>query len=328
MNQRKIQRTGIATYTISLPKSWVNRNGVKVGDTVLIREEEDQTLRILLNETKNDLKEANINLADLKDEVELIRKFTSCYLNGNNKVTFFSKEGISKNFRKRILSQVKMVIGFEVIEETENKISLQDFFSSNYLSITNTIRRAFQLSKLIIHEGKKILDKEINNLENIELWEEEVNKLYLLARRQINFALHNSSVMNQLGINVKDCQDLIIISGAVEKMADSFVRIAQKNIEIVRIPQELAKQVNATYNLILEAYEMAFESFFKNNFILSNKALTKCEEILNEKINLEQQQLSETDKVNLYIIMSKLQTKTNFIREIAEIGLDRALDIQ
>ncbi|MBI2112548.1 phosphate uptake regulator PhoU [Candidatus Woesearchaeota archaeon] len=324
MNQRKIQRTGIATYTISLPKIWVKRNHVNVGDVVYIQEEDDQSLRVLLNQSKEQTKSASLNLSGFKNPTELIRKFTSLYLNGYSQVHFFSLEPISKDFRKTILTQIKKVIGFEIVEESEKKIVLQDFFSSNYLSISNTIRRSFQLSKLMINESLKILDKETNTLENIEIWEEEVNKLYLLARRQINFALENSMIMSQLSINVKDCQDYIILSGAIEKMADSFVRIAKAGLGVSTLSDKLLQQIRKTYELILEAYELAFESIFKNNFILSNQALAKCEEILNEGINLEQQELNEEDKVSLYIIKSKLQTKTNFINEIAEIGLDRS----
>jgi len=324
MNQRKIQRTGIATYTISLPKVWVRRNNVNVGDVVYIQEEEDQSLRVLLSQSKEQTKSASLNLSGFKNQTELIRKFTSLYLNGYSQIQFFSVEPISKDFRKTILSQIKKVIGFEIVEESEKKIALQDFFSSNYLSISNTIRRSFQLSKLMINESLNILNKETNTLENIEIWEEEVNKLYLLARRQINFALENSMIMSQLSINVKDCQDFIILSGAIEKMADSFVRIAKAGLGVSILSDKLLQQIKKTYELILEAYELAFESIFKNNFISSNQALAKCEEILNEGINLEQQELNEQDKVILYIIKSKLQTKTNFINEIAEIGLDRS----
>ena len=324
MNQRKIQRTGIATYTISLPKVWVRRNNVNVGDVVYIQEEEDQSLRVLLSQSKEQTKSASLNLSGFNNQTELIRKFTSLYLNGYSQIQFFSVEPISKDFRKTILSQIKKVIGFEIVEESEKKIALQDFFSSNYLSISNTIRRSFQLSKLMINESLNILNKETNTLENIEIWEEEVNKLYLLARRQINFALENSMIMSQLSINVKDCQDFIILSGAIEKMADSFVRIAKAGLGVSILSDKLLQQIKKTYELILEAYELAFESIFKNNFISSNQALAKCEEILNEGINLEQQELNEQDKVILYIIKSKLQTKTNFINEIAEIGLDRS----
>ena len=94
----------------------------------------------------------------------------------------------------------------EIVEESDMKIVLQDFFSSNYLSLKNAIRRGFNLSKLVIQETQLILTKELDNLDNVMLWEEEVNKIYLLVRRQINFALHNSILLNQLGITIKDCQ--------------------------------------------------------------------------------------------------------------------------
>ena len=324
MNQRKIQKTGIATYTVSLPKVWVNRNSVKPGDAVMVQEEDDQSLRIVLHERKSVAREAIMNLVEFSDAVEVTRKFTSYYLNGYTKVSFHAKGGISQEFRKIIIEQMRKVIGFEVMEETEQVIVVQDFFSADYLSIEGTVKRSFQLSKLMIQEARKIVNKEVHSLDNILAWEEEVNKLYLLARRQINFALHDSLIMNQLKINVKDCQDFIILSGAIEKMADSFLRIAASSLSIKNISKKQISQINAMYGHLLAAYEMAFESIFKKNFMLANKAIKLSEQILHEPTNIEAPQFDGDEKINLYVMISKLQTKTNFITEMAEIGLDRA----
>ena len=323
MNRRKIQKTGIATYTLSLPKSWIIRNNIKKGVSVIIEEEADQCLRIIPYEKEETVTEAIIDLNEFNNELEIIRKFTSYYISGASKIIIRSDTTISTEYLKTITSQIKKVIGFEIIEETKTKIVLQDFFTSNYLSIRNSIRREFNLSKLMLEESLKTLTKEVDNLDNIKAWEDEVNKLYLLVRRQINFALHNSVTLKQLEISITDCQDYLLLIGVIEKMADSFVKIAILGASIDSVQEKIIKKINKIYEKTTQAYEMAFNSIFRDDFKLANEAILKCDELSQIRISPEFSGVIEKDKLHLYTILSSLREKSNMIREMAEIGLDR-----
>jgi len=84
------------------------------------------------------------------------------------------------------------------------------------------------------------------------------------------------------------------------------------------------RKVRDNFKILIETYEMAFDSIFKKDFSLSNKALAQCKEIENKTINLENKKLNEHNKISLYVVLSRLQAKSSIIKEIAEIGLDRA----
>ena len=323
MNRRKIQKTGVATYTVSLPKAWVTRNNVKAGVEVSISEEEGQTLKISLGQKKEEIKEIKIDISEFNNETELIRKFISYYVNGFSKITMKHDTPISNEYMKRIIEEIKRLIGFEIIEETDKQIVMQDFFTSNYLSLTKAVRREFNLSKLIIQENKRILNKEVNTLDNVLLWEAEINRLYLLSRRQINFALQNSQILNQLEITIKKCQELLMLIGNIEKMADSFVEISVRSIRFQRRQKRVLEQINRVYDEFLGAYDQAFESVFKNDFALSNNAIAKYSEIKKMSISLEKLRINEKDAKSYYILFSKLKSTSNYIEDIAEIGLDK-----
>ena len=139
----------------------------------------------------------------------------------------------------------------------------------------------------MIEESLKLLQKEVEIMDSINLWEEEVNRIYLLARRQINFALHNSPIMNKLNINVDDCQDFIIIIGAIEKMADSFVRIAKNCLNVKKMSKEVTALVVEQFTTILDVYDLALQCYFKRDFNLSNQVITRCEQLGEDIINLE-----------------------------------------
>src|SRR5438128_10871384 len=47
---RKLQMTGGASYTVSLPKDWVKEQGLKVGDVVAIMPRSDSSLTLIPHE--------------------------------------------------------------------------------------------------------------------------------------------------------------------------------------------------------------------------------------------------------------------------------------
>ncbi|MEM0205160.1 MAG: AbrB/MazE/SpoVT family DNA-binding domain-containing protein, partial [Nitrososphaerota archaeon] len=49
---RKLQKVGTATLTVSLPKKWVLKKGLKPGDRVTLIENEDGSLRLDVGDVK------------------------------------------------------------------------------------------------------------------------------------------------------------------------------------------------------------------------------------------------------------------------------------
>ncbi|MEM3374411.1 MAG: hypothetical protein QXE31_04275 [Candidatus Woesearchaeota archaeon] len=319
METRKIQKTGIATYIVSLPKTWIVKKGLKAGDKVNIIEEKDQSLRICLDYKDPLKKEVEIKLNKDISLEEFLRKFTAHYLDGATKITILIND--KKNIFKEITLNLKRFMGYEIVEQSSSKLIIQDFFTSENLSLTKTIRREFNISKMVIEESRGILNKEINNLNNIELWEEEVDKLYLFLRRQINFAIHNSSILKNFEVTLKECQDYLLLIDAIEKITDSFYTISQNALQIEAISEKSLKRLNTIYDRILESYEIAFSSIFKKSFKDSNTNYEKIKEILNYNITIHEENLNEKSKENLYMILANLHTIINYLEEIAEIGL-------
>ncbi len=321
METRKIQKTGVATYTISLPKTWVIRKGLKSGDKLSIFEDKDQSLRLLLDNKDPEKIEVLLNISERNTEEEILRKFTGHYLNGATKITLNFNKPLNGNTLIKLTLDLKKFKGFEIIEQTDNKLVMQDFFTSENLSLLKTIKREYSISKLIIEETRKLLNKETKSMETIELWEDEVDKLYLLIRRQINFAIHNSNILRQFDITLKECQDFLLLVESIEKITDAFYAIAENAITLENISSKSIKKINKDYDEIIESYEMAFNSIFKKDFNLSNQAYEKIHKILSYSIPVESEKISEANKRNLYVILATLHTVINHLEEISEIGL-------
>src|SRR5437899_998585 len=82
---RKLQMTGGASYTVSLPKKWVKEQGLKVGDVVAVLPRSDSSLTLVAHEKipSGGDKAAEVTLAPSKeDREEILRTFVAQYLAG------------------------------------------------------------------------------------------------------------------------------------------------------------------------------------------------------------------------------------------------------
>jgi phosphate uptake regulator len=321
METRKIQKTGKATYTLSLPKAWILKNKLKPADKISIIEEKDQSLKISLEENYKTDKDVVIRIKDFTSTDEILRKFTAQYLDGATKISIIFEKSPPGDIRGSILQNIKKYMGFEIVEESQDKIITQDFFTSDNLSLIKTIKREFGISKLAIEENRKILKREVKSIEGLTLWEQEVDKLYLLIRRQLSFALHNSNVLRKFSVSMKECLDFLLLIDSIEKITDAFFEIGENALKIDKLSDSTLKRLSYVYSLILESYDMAFDSIIKKDFNLSNLALGKINKILDYSISAERNDISEKNRKSFYILLASLHTITTYLEEIAEIGL-------
>ena len=114
----------------------------------------------------------------------------------------------------------------------------------------------------------------------------------------------------------------MILIGAIEKISDIFVEIANSGTKLGKLSKYTINYLNTSYKNIATAYEMAFRSIFTKDFALSNEALQKIDEIKISTGALKKEKLEEDVKRILYLVIYNLHSTTNFVKEIAEIGLD------
>ncbi|NTV23062.1 MAG: phosphate uptake regulator PhoU [Nanoarchaeota archaeon] len=321
METRRVQKTGISTFTVSLPKAWVISNGIKTGDSLSIDIEKDQSLRIGVGKKKEVQRSAVIKLQEYKDKQEILRKFTAHYIDGSGKIQICSDKPWPPNMMRDLKQDLKKFIGFEIIEESDKDLLLQDFFTADHLSIKKAIKREYSISRLIMEETKKILLGEIKSNENISFWEDEVDKLYLLVRREINFAVHDPGILRQLDISLKECQEFILLIDSIEKMTDTFYEISANALAVKKGPESTSKKLALIIDNMLVAFDMSFNSIMKKDFNLSNQALEMKKKAVEVPVNLGHDEISEQSKKNLYFILASLHTASEFIEELAEIGL-------
>ncbi|MDW8034402.1 MAG: phosphate uptake regulator PhoU, partial [Nitrososphaerota archaeon] len=141
---RKIQLTGRSTYIVSLPKNWVTKMKLKVGDQLAVYENNDSlilTPRGLIRIERPI--EAIIKISQRENSDTVMRKIVALYLAGYNVIRIRTSDEKITSLQRNLIKDLvrKKLVGVEIISDSENEIVLQILVSYPELSVENALRR-------------------------------------------------------------------------------------------------------------------------------------------------------------------------------------------
>ncbi|MEF8825425.1 MAG: phosphate uptake regulator PhoU, partial [Halapricum sp.] len=154
METRKVQVTGGSTYTVSLPKDWATDNDVSAGSIVEFHSEED----LLLLSPKDDVDraEGTLDITGLDEDHDLTRAVMTMYVSGFD-IIRLEAQRITASQRRVIRDATQGLVGLEVIEETGDRVVLQDLLDSSELSVHNAITRMRLVSLTMLADAVEAL---------------------------------------------------------------------------------------------------------------------------------------------------------------------------
>jgi len=326
-DQRKVQKTGMATFTISLPKTWIVKNKINTGEFLSIFEEKDGSLHIS-RQIEQKISEEKTIIVDNKKEDHIIRELVGNYLNGAHVIKIISKKDLDLSLRKNVVKQAKKLIGFEIIEEDNKSIIIQDFFSADNLSIIKSLRRSHNISSLMLKEAMKILNKESKSMDNIQLWEDEVDRLYLLVKKQLGFAMKSSLKLKQLNLTTTDCMNYLLLIKIIENITDNTYYVAKDSMELAgKIDEKLLEKINEVASMLLIKYDKSVKSIMTKDLDLANQILDKKKRIFLKikSINVGQYNLNKNDQIRVDSLLLNLFNMRLNINDISEMAIDHIL---
>ena len=266
MEPRKLQKTGGTTYVVSLPKKWVLKHGFDQGSVVSVREQKDGTVLIAPESgTKAAPKKATIS-ADNNLDRKLIEK----YLLGYDILTIHSEGNLSDEQKSKIKKNLQVLVGFEIVEESANSITVQFLLDPSEVSITKSLRRMYTIVSVMhrdLIDALKTAGKSV--LKDIIQREAEVNRLYFLVVRQIRTVIQNPQLTESEGINAVDCVDYRLVAKIVEQIGDSLRRISE---DMLSLPLTELKSLQPLFEQSYEIHQLAFKALLKKDDSLATEA--------------------------------------------------------
>jgi len=328
--KRKIQLTGRSTYTISLPKEWIDKFSVNQGEELSILEQADGTLLIskgTLNTSRE--KEVTIDIDKLLDLALLEKIIISKYLAGYSKIIISSRNEMLPKVRKAISTAVGHLIGCEIISEGLREIEIRDLAIHGEFPIDKALRRghliARNMQKMAI---ENLIDADIESAEDIFEREKSVDRLYFLIRREITTALENPSFLKELDLKSHEVLYIYPVAKSLEKIADHSESIAQSCVVLngTKIDEDIAKYLTKYSNEAMAIHTQAIQAFLSKKLVLAFKAIKifdKLEDQLESK-KLTRKRATDFDvELQIQLVERNLDRICGYGIDIAEMAIDR-----
>jgi phosphate uptake regulator len=337
MNQvelRKLQMTGGASYTVSLPKDWVKEQGLKVGDVVAVMPRSDSSLTLVPHEKipAGQSRAAEIVVAPLKeqDKEQVLRTVLAQYLAGYDviKVRFppTAKPDLRTYLRE---SARRMFVGSEIIEESKDELIVQCLSSYSDLPAPKVISRMSLIAKLMLRDAVDTLkgrDPAIS--EEIIRRDEEVDRFYLFIIRQLTMAVLNRSLILDIGLaDPRDCLVYRVVSKSLERIADHATTIAKMSAAIESpLPPRLVDEIAKASNLTISVLEDALKSLAKPDASVANGSIVSAKSVEREAENVMDKlfsfKLSQKSIVAVRLALESLKRISEYSEDVAEMAIN------
>jgi len=289
---RKLQKVGKSSYSLVLPKYWINRLNVGPQDPIAVEDYIDE-LRIRPASSKTSAGTADLKI-ELKvkseeDFEKISRKVISAYLAGCNVITLKTdSERLPLSLKDNLKNLVsELAIGLEVIEEGKRTIKFQEIVSNPTLNFDGIVRRMYNISLDMLNLGiKSFIEKSYEDAQSVIKADVDVDKFYLYGIRAINNAAENSSFLREIGF-AKPSELLIAksILKSIERIADHAVSISKLVFMNLQINGEELKFIEDQSQEALKIYSAAYESVMMVNEDTANRVISQTNRFVGELSN-------------------------------------------
>ncbi len=220
MYNRKIQLIAGTTYSVSLPKDWVRKNGLKEKDRVSLLESSKGLLVSPHAATAESLDSLSLKAEDYPGNIGQVL-FAVYYL-GVGSITVFSEKELGKDIKKDIRRTVSYMSGAEISHEDSKKIIVSVLLDPSKLNITQLLYRVG-----IIIDASLVSLMKRPDMEEIAMNEDEVDRLYHLTAKLISQSLVDSGILQSSGIgNISLVPSFFLIAKKLENITDNIHDLA------------------------------------------------------------------------------------------------------
>ncbi len=327
METRKVQVTGGSTYTVSLPKSWATENGVSAGTTVEFYPE-DNTL-LLTPQTEIERQEGTLEISAL-DGDRLTRAVMTMYVSGFDIIALEAGR-ITTDQRKAIRHATQSLVGVEVLEETNDRVVIQDLLDSSELSIVNAVTRMRLIAESMLADAvTALLENDDDIARDVAARDDDVDRLWMVVSRIFRATLRSPRAAEELGVSREDCFDYHSSARQLERVADHAVKISKYALKLEEVPPEVADAVVDLQEDALEVLEKSMDALLAEDSETASELGHGAREsilALDEHTRTIDELLRDLDPLqaqSLGLIVDSLSRTADYGGNIAETALQKA----
>jgi phosphate uptake regulator len=322
METRKVQRTGKSTFIVSLPKNWATNHSVGVGSLVYIRPTGNGDLLLSVDRSEQDLT-AELDIGSKSGE-PLIRDLIGCYVAGYRNIEVKSKlmSSVQKNDVRQIVNKL---IGPEILEETNNKVTIHDLLSHEELQTSQALKRIKNIVRSLIEDSISSLVNANNDLAlDVIQRDNDVNRLNLLVMRQFMEILRSRST-NQGKMDSITAFTYMQAASNLERIADHALRIAETTGKCkCTIDVEVAKSLSRLKPIIIDLIDDAVSCLLQTDCEKANDIINRARDVRRvseESATLTDLRNGEEMLVRL-VVAGSIERMLDYIMNLGELAIN------
>ena len=323
MDTRKVQRTGKSTFIVSLPKTWATKNGIAAGSIVYINQGDNGALTLSTDRSERDLR---VRL-DIGEKIgdDLVRDIIGCYV-GGYRIIEVTSQHMSSAQKKDLHQIVNKLIGPEILEETINKVVIQDLLSSEKLQAEKALRRIRTVVKSMIHDSFASLLS--NNEDELAMdviqRDDDVDRLNLLISRQFTEILRTGSVKQETQ-NPIHAFNYMQAASNLERIADHAHRIAQIAREYnCTLADDLKEELLGVEAQLCGFIDDSISYLLQTNSDKANEMIDLIREIQKDaaRITVASDNLGKSEMLERLVLAASVERMFDYIMNIGELTIN------
>ncbi len=316
--RRKVQRIGKSTYVITIPTSWARSIGLEPKTEVVMEILPDMSLRIFAPNKLNVQSRSSIYVIDLSPSHtinDIVREIIGGYIASAKTIKIRFQDYRRDVIDKAISISREKLMGLEIVDEDRNSITLQIVVDPNLSDIDGIIRRMTRLSYSMHIDLLSYLDGQHSSsiLESIVSRDNLIDKLYLLAMRQLSEILRNPYEISKKNLSYPEIVLIAMYIKNVERIADHATNIAIILMNVNK--DEIDKSIISLYRNAIEVFNKVSTAFISMDKSVAIQASKVIEELKNTEDEIRKKLYY---RINPYV--------ARFLDTIARI-IARSLDI-
>ena len=332
MDIRRIQKTGASTMTVSLPKDWINSQGLKAGDSVSMQVMPDGTVSVdPRSDRKREPARRIIRIEREESEEHLTRKLIGAYLAGFNIIEIRSKDRIDHDIKHAIKDFARLVIGPEVIEETSNSVVLHDLSDPVELPQEKCVRRMHLIVSSMHKDAMDALrDRDIEMAHDVVDRDADVDRLYWMAVKQYNLIIKDRKLGERIGVDIYEGMNLMLVARGIERIGDHAEKIAKNAIVAseAKVKMDDVESILELSTKSMQILDRSIEAFFLKDIAAANAAIDAGNLLVAdlEKLSTEIRMPSNKTAVVATNVIDSIIRTAMYSMDISEIAINGAMN--
>jgi len=321
---------GRATYSISLPKGWVLKRGLKPGDFIEIAEGLDGSLRLSSPEARFRRSACLIN-ADLCRSVHQLQNIIQAgYRVGYDLIRVSYSRISNQQFSKELRSLVERLPGFELTRGEKSELILRNVLDYSRFPVDDLIKRSYILTSEIFSDISRFLETgRYDLIPYLEILRRRVHELLQLHTRLLTAYFKRRELGRFLKLrSPSHIYSSIIMVNLVDDLAEILLRLG---ILVSKLRRKIWSS-STTYRglriMIEESsrlFDEAVNAFLSLNFEKATTLLTMPKDHLTSLLKEELKEAPPKDRqLNAFIAQAELISLSlcSIFQKIAQLALD------